>query len=60
MASSSGARCAGLSGTGFKFGMAHTSLYPPRAAARVPGGDGLFIKKSRFPKMYMHIHKTRQ
>ena len=29
-------RCGMLSGTGFKFGMAHTSVYPPLAAALDP------------------------
>ena len=38
---------------------AHIAVSPPGCGPGA-GGDGLFIKKSRFPKMYMHIHKTRQ
>ena len=29
-------RCSGESGTGSRFGMVHTVVYPPRAAASVP------------------------
>lgn len=39
--------------------MAHTSVYPPRAAASVPLFHAFLIKKARLPKMHMNINKTR-